>query len=62
MSGPVRREFPTIIRGGRNNYPARALKHYMRYKAIERATALPVPESRLGEKVCLALMTRQARA
>jgi hypothetical protein len=30
----------------------------MQYKAIERATALPVPESRLGEKVCLAVMTR----
>jgi hypothetical protein len=27
MSGPGSREFPTIIRGGRNNYPARALKH-----------------------------------
>jgi non-ribosomal peptide synthetase component E (peptide arylation enzyme) len=30
----------------------------MQYKAIERATALPVLESRLGEKVCLAVMTR----
>jgi len=50
-----------IIRGGHNIYPARIETLAMQHEAIERAAALPVADSRLGEKVCLAVMTRAGK-
>jgi len=45
-----------IIRGGHNIYPARIENLAMRHPAVARAAVLPVPDARLGEKVCLAVM------
>ncbi len=47
-----------IIRGGHNIYPARIEGLALRHEAIERAVALPVPDDRLGEKVCLVITCR----
>jgi acyl-CoA synthetase (AMP-forming)/AMP-acid ligase II len=47
-----------IIRGGHNIYPARIENLAMRHPEIARAAAVPVPDQRLGEKVCLAVMLR----
>jgi acyl-CoA synthetase len=47
-----------IIRGGHNIYPARIENLAMQHVAVERAAVLPVPDARLGEKVCLAVMLR----
>ena len=45
-----------IIRGGHNIYPARIESLAMQHPAVARAAVLPVPDARLGEKVCLAVM------
>ncbi|ALM86725.1 hypothetical protein ASB57_03980 [Bordetella sp. N] len=45
-----------IIRGGHNIYPAKIEGLAMQHPAIARAAVLPVPDDRLGEKVCLAVM------
>lgn len=45
-----------IIRGGHNIYPARIENLAMQHPAVARAAVLPVPDARLGEKVCLAVM------
>jgi len=45
-----------IIRGGHNIYPARIENLAMQHPGILRAAVLPVPDARLGEKVCLAVM------
>lgn len=47
-----------IIRGGHNIYPARIEALAGGHPDIERAAAFPVADARLGEKVCLALVTR----
>jgi acyl-CoA synthetase (AMP-forming)/AMP-acid ligase II len=47
-----------IIRGGHNIYPARIENLATQHKAVARAAVLPVPDARLGEKVCLAVMLR----
>jgi acyl-CoA synthetase len=47
-----------IIRGGHNIYPAKIENLAMQHHAVERAAAVPVPDERLGEKVCLAVMPR----
>jgi acyl-CoA synthetase len=51
-----------IIRGGHNIYPARIENLAMQHPAVARAAALPVPDPRLGEKVCLAVMLRPGKA
>ncbi|HXF34787.1 MAG TPA: class I adenylate-forming enzyme family protein, partial [Candidatus Acidoferrales bacterium] len=51
-----------IIRGGHNIYPAAIEALAMRHEAVERAVAMPVPDERLGEKVCIAVMLRPGRA
>jgi acyl-CoA synthetase (AMP-forming)/AMP-acid ligase II len=48
-----------IIRGGHNIFPANIENLAMQHHAVERAAAVPVPDERLGEKVCLAVMPRQ---
>jgi len=47
-----------IIRGGHNIYPAHIENLAMQHPAVALAAALPVPDKRLGEKVCLAMMLR----
>jgi acyl-CoA synthetase (AMP-forming)/AMP-acid ligase II len=55
------RKKDVIIRGGHNIYPAKietlAATHY----AIQRVAAVPVPDQRLGERVCLAVMFRPGK-
>lgn len=45
-----------IIRGGHNIYPAQIEAAALRHPAIDKAAAFPVPDERLGEKVCLAVL------
>jgi acyl-CoA synthetase len=47
-----------IIRGGHNIYPAKIENLALQHDAVARAAVLPVPDARLGEKVCLAVMWR----
>lgn len=47
-----------IIRGGHNIYPAQIENLSMHHPAVVRAAALPVPDLRFGEKVCIAVMLR----
>ncbi len=47
-----------IIRGGHNIYPSKIENLAMQHPAVLRACVLPVPDPRLGERVCLAIMTR----
>jgi acyl-CoA synthetase (AMP-forming)/AMP-acid ligase II len=51
-----------IIRGGHNIYPARIENLAMQHPAVARAAALPVPDARLGERVCLAVMLKPGSA
>jgi acyl-CoA synthetase (AMP-forming)/AMP-acid ligase II len=48
-----------IIRGGHNIHPARVEELATRHPAVQRAAAVPVKDARLGEKVCLVVVTRQ---
>ncbi len=45
-----------IIRGGHNIYPARIEQLAVRHPAVDKAAAIPLPDDRLGEKVCLVIM------
>ncbi len=54
------RKKEVIIRGGHNINPARIEELAMKHAGIERAAALPIPDDRLGEKVCLAVMFKTA--
>ena len=51
-----------IIRGGHNIYPARIEALAAQHGAVARAAAVPVPDRRLGERVCLAVMFRPGKA
>jgi len=51
-----------IIRGGHNINPARIEELAMRHAGIERAAALPIPDARLGERVCLAVMVKSGKS
>jgi acyl-CoA synthetase len=50
-----------IIRGGHNIYPARIEALASRHEAIDKVVALPAPDERLGEKVCLAVTLRSGQ-
>lgn len=52
------RKKDVIIRGGHNIYPARIEALTMRHKSVERAAAVPVADTRLGERVCIAVTLR----
>ena len=56
------RKKDVIIRGGHNIYPARIEALAMRHLAVDKAAVLPVPDERLGEKVCIAVVLRQPDA
>ncbi len=45
-----------IIRGGHNIHPAHIEALALRCPAVEKAAAFPVPDERLGERVCLAVV------
>jgi acyl-CoA synthetase len=45
-----------IIRGGHNIYPSRIEALALTHPAVEKAAAFGVPDERLGEKVCLAII------
>jgi acyl-CoA synthetase len=45
-----------IIRGGHNIYPAHIEALALRHGAVERAACLPVPDERLGERACIAVI------
>ncbi len=51
-----------IIRGGHNIYPARIEDLALAHPDIARVAAFPVPDRRLGEKVCLAIVPRSGVA
>ncbi|WP_397473602.1 class I adenylate-forming enzyme family protein [Pusillimonas sp.] len=50
-----------IIRGGHNIYPAKIESLATQHPDVARVAALPVPDDRLGEKVCLAVMFKPGR-
>ncbi|MFL6798118.1 MAG: class I adenylate-forming enzyme family protein [Xanthobacteraceae bacterium] len=45
-----------IIRGGHNIHPAKIEDLTLRHPAVVKAAAFPVPDQRLGERVCLAII------
>jgi acyl-CoA synthetase len=51
------RKKDVIIRGGHNIHPARIEALAQQHPAVARAAAFAVADARLGEKVCLAVMT-----
>lgn len=51
-----------IIRGGHNIHPARIESLTMRHPDVARAAAVPVPDERLGERVCIVVMARPGAA
>jgi acyl-CoA synthetase (AMP-forming)/AMP-acid ligase II len=51
-----------ILRGGRNIHPAQIESLATKHPEIERAAAVPVKDSRLGERVCLAVVVRDGAA
>ena len=55
------RKKDVIIRGGRNIHPARIEALALRHDAIENAAAFPIPDARLGERVCLAVVAHGDR-
>jgi acyl-CoA synthetase len=52
----VGRSKDLIIRGGHNIHPARIEALAVRHPGVARAAAFPVPDERLGERVCLAIV------
>ncbi|MGA5795466.1 class I adenylate-forming enzyme family protein [Streptomyces cellulosae] len=52
------RKKDVIIRGGHNIFPARIENLVTRHPAVAKAAVIPVPDDRLGEKVCLVVTVR----
>jgi acyl-CoA synthetase len=52
----VGRKKDLIIRGGHNIHPAHIEEYAHRHPAIKKAAVFGVPDGRLGEKVCLAVI------
>lgn len=52
----VGRKNDLIIRGGHNIHPAHIEEYAHRHSAVKKAAAFGVPDQRLGEKVCLAII------
>ncbi len=47
-----------IIRGGHNIYPAHVEALAVRHAAVDRVACFPVPDERLGERMCIGVMGR----
>lgn len=45
-----------IIRGGHNIYPAHVEARAVRHPQVERVACFPVPDERLGERMCIGVM------
>jgi acyl-CoA synthetase len=58
----VGRKKDLIIRGGHNIHPAKVEDLALRHAAVLKAAAFPVPDERLGERMCLAIIARTAVA
>jgi acyl-CoA synthetase len=58
----VGRKKDLIIRGGHNIHPAKIEDLAMRHGAVFKAAAFPVADARLGEKVCLAVVSKDRAA
>jgi acyl-CoA synthetase (AMP-forming)/AMP-acid ligase II len=56
------RKKDVIIRGGHNIYPLRIEALAAKHDAVQRVAAVPVPDRRLGERVCLAVMFKPGKA
>src|SRR3954454_14040723 len=54
------RKKDVVNRGGRKIYPARIEELALRHAGLEKAAAFPVADIRLGERVCLAVVVRDA--
>jgi acyl-CoA synthetase len=54
----VGRKKDLIIRGGHNIHPARIEDLAHRHAAVQKAAAFGIPDTRLGERACLALVFR----
>ena len=54
----VGRKKDLIIRGGHNIYPAQIENLTVKHPAVLKAAAFPIADERLGERVCLAIITR----
>lgn len=52
----VGRKKDLIIRGGHNIHPAHIEEYVHRHPSVKKAAAFGVPDERLGEKVCLAII------
>jgi acyl-CoA synthetase len=50
------RKKDVIIRGGHNIHPAPIEALALRHRSVEQAAAFPIPDPRLGERVCLAIV------
>lgn len=57
----VGRKKDLIIRGGHNIYPSQIEDRAISHPDINKAAAFPVADSRLGEKVCLAVLLLEGR-
>ncbi len=57
----VGRKKDLIIRGGHNIYPSQIEDRAVSHPAILKAAAFPVADTRLGEKVCLAVLPLEGR-
>lgn len=57
----VGRSKDLIIRGGHNIYPAEIENLALRHPAVAKAAAFAVPDTRLGEKVCLGVIAIPGR-
>ena len=54
------RKKDVIIRGGHNIHPAHIEALALRHPAVEKAAAFGIPDPRLGERICLAVVMRQS--
>jgi acyl-CoA synthetase len=52
------RKKDVIIRGGHNIFPAKIENFALRHDGVTKAAVVPVPDERLGEKVCLVVQAR----
>ena len=55
----VGRKKDLIIRGGHNIHPSRIENLALKHTAVLKAAAYPVADTRLGERVCLAIIQRE---
>lgn len=55
----VGRKKDLIIRGGHNIHPAHIEEYAHRHPGVRKTAAFGVPDERLGEKVCLAVIARE---